>query len=206
MFESESNVTTDGQSGSLFWNKTPIWGLRPDFYYCQTFAGLLMWGALSNEGTGLSFTIAAGPHQRNHSRVRVPWESRPYFIVSDSILPFSSPPTTRKATVDLFDPPCSVGQFSLWGRFWSKRMEITSFNSRVLASLAVTGLWPVRRRVNGLYLSVVTETFLCALPRNQRLSLQYLASSVVFVVVEKCSNDSPSSNEFTCPSISILCL
>jgi hypothetical protein len=33
--ESESYVTTDGQSASLSWNKAPIWGLRPDFYYCQ---------------------------------------------------------------------------------------------------------------------------------------------------------------------------
>jgi hypothetical protein len=28
--------------------KHPIWGPRPDFYYCQTFAGLLMWGAFSD--------------------------------------------------------------------------------------------------------------------------------------------------------------
>jgi hypothetical protein len=35
------------QSASLSWNKAPIWGLRPDLYYCQTIAGLLMWGALS---------------------------------------------------------------------------------------------------------------------------------------------------------------
>jgi hypothetical protein len=57
----ESCVTTDGQSASLSWNKAPIWSLRPDFYYCQTVAGLLIWGALSDEMTDLSFTIAAGP-------------------------------------------------------------------------------------------------------------------------------------------------
>jgi hypothetical protein len=96
-------VTTDGQSASLSWNKAPVWGLRPDFYYCQTVAGLLMWGAVSDERTGLSFTIAAGPRQRSHSRVRVPWDSRPHFSVSDSRLPFSSPPTTRRATVEVFD-------------------------------------------------------------------------------------------------------
>jgi hypothetical protein len=45
---------TDGRSASLFWNKAPISGLRPDLYYCQTVAGLLMWGALSDERTGLS--------------------------------------------------------------------------------------------------------------------------------------------------------
>jgi hypothetical protein len=38
MSESESYVTTDGQSASLSWNKAPIWGLRPDLYYYQTVA------------------------------------------------------------------------------------------------------------------------------------------------------------------------
>jgi hypothetical protein len=44
--ESESYVTTDGQSASLSWNKAPIWGLRPDFYYCET-ARVCWRGALS---------------------------------------------------------------------------------------------------------------------------------------------------------------
>jgi hypothetical protein len=48
-------VTADGQVASLSWNKAAIWGLRPGIYYCQTVAGLLMWGALSDERTGLSF-------------------------------------------------------------------------------------------------------------------------------------------------------
>jgi hypothetical protein len=73
--ESESYITTDGSSARLSWNKAPIWGLRPDFYYCQTVGGLLMWDALSDERTGLSFTIAAGARQRSYSRVRVPWDS-----------------------------------------------------------------------------------------------------------------------------------
>jgi hypothetical protein len=102
--EFESYVTTDGQSASLSWNKAPIWCLRPDFYYCQTVAGLLTWVALSYERTGLSFTIIAGPRQRSHSRIRVPWDSRPHFTVSDSRLPFSLSPTTRRATVEVFDP------------------------------------------------------------------------------------------------------
>jgi hypothetical protein len=90
--ESESYVTTDGQSASLSWNKAPIWGLRPDLYYCQNVAGLLMWGALSDERMGLSFTFAAGPRQRSCSRARVPWDSRPHFTVSDSCLLFCSLP------------------------------------------------------------------------------------------------------------------
>jgi hypothetical protein len=46
---------TDGQSASLSSNKVPIWGLRPDLYYCQTVIGLLISGALSDERTGLLF-------------------------------------------------------------------------------------------------------------------------------------------------------
>jgi hypothetical protein len=99
-----SYVTTDGQSASLSWNKAPIWGLRPDLYYCQTVEGFLMWGVLSDERTSLSFTIAAGARQHSNSWVRVPWDSRPYFTLSDSRLPSSSPPTTRRAAVEVFEP------------------------------------------------------------------------------------------------------
>jgi hypothetical protein len=61
--ESQSYVTTDGQPASLSWNKAPIWGLRPDLDYCLKVAGLLIWGALSDERTGLSVAIATGPRQ-----------------------------------------------------------------------------------------------------------------------------------------------
>jgi hypothetical protein len=62
-----------------------------------------MWGALSDERTGLSFTIATGPRQRRYSRVRVPWVLRK--ILSSQIRDFlSSPSTTRRATVEVLDP------------------------------------------------------------------------------------------------------
>jgi hypothetical protein len=63
-------------------NKTPIWDIRLVFYYCQTVASLLMWGALSDERTGLSFISAAGPSQGSHSGLQVPRVSLPYFIFS----------------------------------------------------------------------------------------------------------------------------
>jgi hypothetical protein len=65
---------------------------------------LFLWDALSDERTGLSFVYAAGSSQRSLSRVRVPWYSRPYFTVSDLRLPISSPLTTRRVTVEVFDP------------------------------------------------------------------------------------------------------
>jgi hypothetical protein len=83
----------DGQSASLSWNKAPIWGLRPDLYYCQIVVGLLMWGALSDETTGLSFTISTGPRQRSHSRVsHVALAIVFYCLRFETSL--SSPPTT----------------------------------------------------------------------------------------------------------------
>jgi hypothetical protein len=103
LLPTESYATTNDQSARLSWNKAPIWGLRPELYYCQTVAGLLMLGALSDGRTGLWFRIAADPRQRSHSWVRVPWDSRQYFTVSNSRLPFSSPSMTPRATVEVFD-------------------------------------------------------------------------------------------------------
>jgi hypothetical protein len=106
--ESESYVTTDDQSASLSWYKAPIRGLRPDFFSVRNmeyvWQFLIPWGALSDERAGLSFVCAAGPCQRSHSRVLVPWDLRPYFTVSDLKLPISSPLTTRRVTVEVFDP------------------------------------------------------------------------------------------------------
>jgi hypothetical protein len=70
--------------------------------------------------TSLSSAVAAGPCQRIHSGVRVPWDSRPYFTVSDSRLPFLSPPTIRRATVNVFDP---------FYNFWANKIEISTSNS-----------------------------------------------------------------------------
>jgi hypothetical protein len=72
--KSQIYVTTDGQSASLSWCQAPS-GTQV--------AGLLMWVVLSDERMGLSFTIAAGPRQRSHSRARVPRDFWPYFLVSD---------------------------------------------------------------------------------------------------------------------------
>jgi hypothetical protein len=59
----------------------PSGGLRPDFYYCRTVAPLLMWGALSDERTGLTFPITADPRQCSHSQVWVP-QTRDHILLS----------------------------------------------------------------------------------------------------------------------------
>jgi hypothetical protein len=50
----------------------------------------------------LLYMLLASPAQS--SRARVPWISRPYFTLSVLRLPFSSPPTTCRVTVEVFDP------------------------------------------------------------------------------------------------------
>jgi hypothetical protein len=73
-------------------------------YLFLTVTFLFPWGALSDERTGLSFVCAVGHCQRSLPRVLVPWDLRPYFTVSDFRLFFSSPPTTRMVTAEVFDP------------------------------------------------------------------------------------------------------
>jgi hypothetical protein len=84
--------------------KHPFGAYDQIFVTCVTVTVLFLWGALSDERSGLSFVYAADPCQRSLSRVRVPWDFRPYFTVSHLRLPYSSPPTTRRVTVEVFDP------------------------------------------------------------------------------------------------------
>jgi hypothetical protein len=83
---------------------SPIWGSWPDIYFSLKIRVLFFWGVLSDEMTSLTFVYAAGPRQLSLSWVRVPWDSRPYFTVSDLSLPFLLPPTTRRVTVEVFEP------------------------------------------------------------------------------------------------------
>jgi hypothetical protein len=85
-----------------------------------------MWGALSVERTGLSFTIAADPRPQSFSgpspsglmtifyclRFETPTTRYPYLYPPGTgwptytprhWVPFPSPPTTRRATVEIFD-------------------------------------------------------------------------------------------------------
>jgi hypothetical protein len=60
-------------------------------------------GRHPHERTGPPPTTTDGPRQPSHSRVRFPRDPRPHPTVSDSRLPPSSPPTTRRATVEALE-------------------------------------------------------------------------------------------------------
>jgi hypothetical protein len=116
----------------VFLDTKPPSGAQDQIFITSRQLRLCWWGAhLSDERTGLSFTNAASPRQHSHSRVLVIRDSWPYFTVSDSRLPpnlkarssslyppgtgrhsytsrhwvpFSSPPTTGRTTVKVFEP------------------------------------------------------------------------------------------------------
>jgi hypothetical protein len=119
----KSYVTTDGLSPRLSWCQAPIWGPRPGFCYRGTVAGLLMWGAFSDERVDLSFTISVGPRQRNSwpsrlpqpgglgPRIYIPQEQYgPVIPPPRHWVPFPSPPTTRRATAEVFEPTFTLDQ------------------------------------------------------------------------------------------------
>jgi hypothetical protein len=128
-------VTTDGQSAGLSWCQTPIWGPRPDFYYCQTVEGFVTRGAslprrrvcrlqlllvlssaviLGSEPRGthdhiLLSQIPDSPNLEGQVPVFIPpgrwWPS----FTPRHWVPFSSPPTTRSAMVEVFEPASTKG-------------------------------------------------------------------------------------------------
>jgi hypothetical protein len=135
-----------------------------------------MWGALSDDRTCLSFTFAAGPRQRSHSPIRVPWDSRPYVTASDLRLPFSSPPTTRRVTVEVYDPASRRGSRDSKSKshcdWWSVSQSVNlsvepklGLMTRYLLLFAVTVLfhcWApslTRRRVCLFYMLLPAQSF-----------------------------------------------
>jgi D-serine deaminase-like pyridoxal phosphate-dependent protein len=116
----------------------------------------------------LSFIIAAGPRLRSHSEIRVPRDSD-YILLSqirdspdlegqvpgyisprDRVpaytprhwVPFSSHPTTRRATVEVFDPASTRDDLPSFHNnfrvcFGEDRKENTMYNSSVVACITV---------------------------------------------------------------------
>jgi hypothetical protein len=97
-----------------------------------------------DESVFCTYVYAAGPRQRSLSRVRDPWHAWSYFIVSDSKLPFSSPPTTRKVTVEVFYPASTkvfvcenLNWFSLYKYDTDHRENTASSSSSIVSCVSV---------------------------------------------------------------------
>jgi hypothetical protein len=136
--ESESYVTTDGQSASLSWNEAPIWAFRPDFHYCETVAGLLMWGALSDKRTvrrlqlllALASAVILGSESRGaHDHISLSqirdFHFRRLLRLEGSRWRHSTPPPHGNGCISGWSTLCSLG---------ADRIEITVFYSSVIVS------------------------------------------------------------------------
>jgi hypothetical protein len=65
---------TDSLSASLSWYQAPTWDPQPIFpilflIIFLAVSGLLMWGALSDEKSGLYFSVFAGHRQHSLSQI-----------------------------------------------------------------------------------------------------------------------------------------
>jgi hypothetical protein len=101
--QSQSYFMTGGlQPISSSWRRAPS-DSRPEFLFSiEHLRSYSLYNILSEERMGLSLTIVSGSRQCIHSRIRVLWDSRPYLNVLDSRLPFLTPPTIRRATMEVY--------------------------------------------------------------------------------------------------------
>jgi hypothetical protein len=117
---------------SSSWRQVPRDPRQAIIFTTEPLRSYSLCNILPDEKMRPSFTTATDPRQRSHSLNRVPRNSWTYFTVSDSRLPqtwgsrpriyippgagwpsytprnripFSSPPTTRRATVEYSNPP-----------------------------------------------------------------------------------------------------
>jgi hypothetical protein len=129
--QSQSYVTTYGQSASLSWCQAPNYGRSPDLYYCQAVVRLLLCGVVSDERTGrlillLAFASAIILGSESHRtqdhilpcqiRDSPTWRARSSSVFISSLrapcsthiprhwAPISWPPTALRATVEVFEP------------------------------------------------------------------------------------------------------
>jgi hypothetical protein len=77
--------------------------LRSPLNYLYTDAVFLLWCALSDERSSLSFTVAAGPRQHSLSYIRIPQASWPFLLSQ-----FGTPPTWSTVSLYLFPPKKQV--------------------------------------------------------------------------------------------------
>jgi hypothetical protein len=137
--QSQSCVTADGWSASLFWCQAPIWGQRPDIYYCllracwcgapsltkgrvcrwQLLLALASGAILGSESHGshdhiLLSQIRDPPNQVGQAPVFVPPRTGWPSYTLRHLVPFSSPPTTRRTPI--WVPEISLMGVKLQGR------------------------------------------------------------------------------------------
>jgi hypothetical protein len=181
---------TNGQSASLSWCQAAIWVPRPDFCYCQTIAGLLIWGTLSDEGTGLSFTIAADCHQCSYSWVLVLQDSEPFLL--SQIQDFQNPPPCRARSPYLYPP--GTGWPSYTPRHW------VSFLSPHTTCRAVMEVWEPTSTLAANLTKLPYPSQLCSLRMDHTENIISNRSSItvcIYIAMDMFIWTLPSSGFFS---------
>jgi hypothetical protein len=100
--KSKSKLHCDWRSVSL--GVEPHLGLMTRYLLLFDNYGLVFVGRPLWREDGSVFYICCWPSPAWSFSGPIPWDSWPYFTDSDLRLPFSSPPTTRRVTVEVFEP------------------------------------------------------------------------------------------------------
>jgi hypothetical protein len=135
--QSQSHIATDGHSVSNSWCRAPSEAHDQIFITLLTVTVLFFCGAPSlTRGRVCLLYVLLALASAGLSWVRVPWYSRPYFTVSDLRLSISSPLTTHRVTVEVFDTASTrVSHIGIWLSLYSLSMdhtENTTSNSSVV--------------------------------------------------------------------------
>jgi hypothetical protein len=115
--ESENHIATDGQSISKSSCRAPS-GLLTRYLLLFDSYGLVIMGRPPWREDESAFLYDAGPRQHSISWVRVPCDWWAYFTVSYLRLLFSSPPTTHRVMVEVFDLAPTRVTVSLFFWLW----------------------------------------------------------------------------------------
>jgi hypothetical protein len=143
-------------------------GLTTRFLLLSDSCRFVDMGHLSDKRMGLPLTIAADLHQRSHSWFRVPWDSWPYFTVSDSRLSQPGGPGPR-----IYVPRNRVAQLYPQALGYSSQVKVTL---RLTVSQSVSlvlsplrGSWP-----NIYYCLTITVLFLWGALSDERTRLPFV--------------------------------
>jgi hypothetical protein len=100
--ESETCVTTDSQSVSLSWNEAPIWGLRRFLLLSDSCGFVDVGRSLWREDRFVVFSCYWSSPAQSFLGFEFRYTSAIFHCLIYETS-FSSPPTTRRATVEVFD-------------------------------------------------------------------------------------------------------
>jgi hypothetical protein len=141
--------------------KHPSGAPRPGFCYCQTVADLLMWGALLMRGRlcrlqlllVLASAVILGSESRGtHDQILLPQildspslEDQALYLYPPGTgwplhrVTFSSPHTTRMATVEVFEPASTWGSSHFYHYISSIRYDMDCIESTASNSSSIVG-------------------------------------------------------------------